>query len=125
MAETTTLNNGEKVIGNFFLVRATQDGSMMKTGEFGLLRCNDPDFIFKQMPEVDPDPEGEIEDNDHFFEWMEKAQNFREQLLELDAGLKASYDLVKGCYDAGYKDEDGCLEYWLFNYLAQFVKGEK
>jgi len=122
MAEVVTLNDGKTVIGNLFLVRATRNGSMMKTGEFGLLRCNDPDFIFRVIPEANPDPEDTLENNEEYEKWLDKAQDFREQLLNLDAGLMASYDLVKGCYEAGFKDEDGCIEYWLFNYLSQFVK---
>ena len=123
MAEAVILIDDKPVIGEFFLVRATKDGGIMKNGEFGLVRWNDPDFIFNVTPEIEPPDDDTIENDDLYFAWLEKARNFQQHLSASNAGLNASYELVKGCIDAGFKYEiDGIVEYWLFTYLAQFIK---
>ena len=121
LAQTITLNENKPVIGEFFLVRATQDGSVMKSGDFGLVEQNDPTFIFSQKPELIPGPRDTFANTEDFFNWLERAKDFKEQLANSMSDLKGAYYLIKACYDAGYKDENGCVEYWLFEYLAPFV----
>ena len=38
----------------WYLVRATTDGWMMKDQDWGLVRCNDPDFYWDVTPIPDP-----------------------------------------------------------------------
>lgn len=101
------------VLPGFALYRATKDGGRLKSGDFGLVECNDPSFIFSVVPEREPDEESKA-----WIEWAEKANAFDDQLLDCTPNFKSVYRLVRGCYESGYKDEDGHLGMWLFNYLA-------
>jgi len=121
-AKAILMNDGKEVLPDFFLVLATQDGNAMKTGDYGLVICNDPSFIFSMKPEVDPAPEDEDADlDDSFFEWLEKTKDFGKQFSDSMSQLKDAHKLVSACYTVGYTDECGSFDQWLFNYLAKFV----
>lgn len=101
------------VLPEFALYRATKDGGRLKSGDYGLVECNDPSFIFNVVPEAEPN-----EENDSWIEWAGKANAFEDQLLDSTTDFKGVYRLIRGCYENGYKDEDGHVGMWLFNYLA-------
>jgi len=60
------------VFPGIFLVRATEDGMQMKKGDWGLVRCNDPDVFWSKDPEKDPcwDLSDEEVDNSEAGEWV-------------------------------------------------------
>jgi len=58
------------------------------------------------------------EDDDSWMKWASKANTFDDQLLDNTTDFKSVYRLIHGCYERGYKDEDGHVGMWLFNYLA-------
>jgi hypothetical protein len=123
LAETIMFNNEEKVLPDFYLVQATKDGGSLQANDYGLVRCNDPSFVFSVEPELNPDPNDTFENDKEFERWIDKTTQFENQLMESASGMKDVALLVAGCYQMGYTDSDGSLEQWLFNYLAQFLKG--
>ncbi len=125
LAETKMYNDEKEVLPGFFLVRATKDGQFMKTGDWGLVMGNNPSFLFSSTPEKEPfvvdENNNDITDLKIWEEWLGKVKLFDFNLNQTNNNLKDSYLLVKSCYEAGYKDNDGYVGYWLFSYLSQFV----
>lgn len=102
------------ILPGFALYKANQDGGRLKSGNYGLVECNDPSFIFSVTPEREPN---ECE-GDSWCKWVDKVNIFEDQLLDSVTDFKGVYRLIRGCYEIGYKDEDGRIGIWLFNYLA-------
>ena len=118
--------NTNYVLPGYILVRATQDGREMKKGDWGLVDCNDPDFIWSVTPVCDPDDELTDEQIDALPEDCYQAYEKASKNLH-DA-------LDKGCFDycarlgeamrkAGWNpDNDGIGAFWLCNHIAKFLK---
>ena len=109
------------------LVRATQDGLEMKTGDWGLVECNDPTYIWSVTPEINRvDFNSDGEEIDITEETWKFGSVYTEKVREFEDGLygspRAGYELVKACIEAGYDAErDGCFAHWFFNYLAHKI----
>lgn len=136
----------EEVLPGYFLVRATQDGHEMKANEWGLVRCNDPDFIFAVTPEpfafwgmsdeeLDKLPDHE---QDSISEWETLSATFGKQTLAsiLERQYREYFETIDqlrlACVAKGWKAEDSSMERWLFHYLGtylltavEFVEAEK
>lgn len=113
-----------RIVPGVRLVQATEDGSEMKTGDYGLVFINNPSFIFKITPEADPTngQSDEEMDMDAFFAWDEKANIFREEIYTSAESLEASYDLIEACILAGYiRLSSGFVSHWLFNRIGQLL----
>jgi len=130
----------DKVLGKWFLVRATKDGHDMKNQDWGLVGpATDPDFIFAETPwpcpfwylsddQIDALIEG---DRDELFRWEAAAEKFSGELL---GSLSPHYGLteISGMVILAKKhgwnserDESHSmgwrLERWLFQYLGEYI----
>jgi hypothetical protein len=129
----------DKVLGKYFLVRATRDGNEMKNMDWGLVTCNDPDFIFAETPwpcpfwylsddQIDALANG---DKDELFRWEAAAEKFSGELL---GSLSSHYGLteISGMIILAMKhgwnserDESHSMgwrfERWLFQYLGEYI----
>lgn len=106
----------EQPIPGYFLVQATVGIEEWPEGYYGLVRCNDPDFIWKTRPRPEP-PES---DQDAWAKWAKEAEEF-EECLNGDA--MTGWFLVDACKRAGYDpDEYGYrIAYWLFGKLGEKI----
>lgn len=110
------------------LVRATQDGSYMMKGDWGLVRVNDPDVIFTTDPMVDPsqnmsDEEVNALSNEEYHKvdsFYVKLSEFREE-LEMSPGV--GHHLVEKAKQNGY-DGSTNFEYWLFTKLGELIQSK-
>lgn len=77
----------KKIFDKYFLVVATKDGDVMEKGDYGLVVCNDPEFLFENIIEIvdtrgNPGLEcGRLEDCDDWFRdvfciYPERDNNF-------------------------------------------------
>ena len=130
----------DKVLGKYFLVRATRDGDEMKNMDWGLVTCNDPDIIFATTPWPCPffyltDNEMDAltsEDEAEFIKWECAAEEFSKEVLgsiSLTYGLTQIAEYVHLAEKLGWNpkpDESApCgawrLERWLFQYLGEYL----
>lgn len=129
MAETRIL--GQPIPG-WYLVRAKRDGNWMRKGDWGLVECNDPTYVFSTTPWIDPVhgwTDDQInaatqEENDLMDKWMDDMYAFEEQLAKFDAGVDAGWRLIEACREAGFKpgiNADGSCANWLFHQLGKLV----
>lgn len=107
-------------IPGWWFVRATVDGMIMKAGDWGLVRCNDPDFVWDFIPW--PEPEEGIDEqleSDWFEDWIRFDQ-------ALECRPEIGWELVNACIKAGYDPKnDGAVGAWLFNHLGEWLKTKK
>lgn len=121
-----------EVVPGWLLVRATRRGLRMHPGDYGLVRSNDPDFIFRMPPE--PDPARGLSDEEYdrnpqiHKDWMAWHSRFAlEYEPELITDPMTGYALVKACLEAGYDpDEHGTrIVFWLVDRMARTLENAK
>lgn len=121
MTKSVTLKRN--IFPGWALVKARETYEDWPAGAYGLLRCNDPDFIFTVKPTKTPSiyskrekyiPKG-------YWRWYEEADKFNE---ELKGSIEASHELYVAAVKAGYKGQDkhGFFSYWLRNYIAKKMR---
>jgi hypothetical protein len=117
------------------LVKARLDCDSMKAGDWGLLRCNNPDFVWrtpapgpldplfglteeeeKALPESDPRWDASLK-------WCHQAHKLNLKPPKGQAVyVNAYYELVQGGIQAGYDpDKDGDFSMWLFHRMGELV----
>ena len=115
-------------LDGWVLIRATKDGFFMKKGEWGLLRSNDPDFIWEETPTLDPtegltDEEldkASVELQDAEDNFTRAAQKFEDDLQGYPA---SGWELYNAALKAGYdKAKHGRFAFWVFNHLAKHLR---
>jgi hypothetical protein len=102
-----------EVLPGWFLIRARRESSSMKVGDWGLLRCNDPDFIWSSHPVLDLSSDDEEEN-------LSIPEDDFTSAFRCDPNT--GYALVKAAEQSGYHPEEGGLLYWLWEYLAKFIE---
>lgn len=110
----------------WMLCRATKNGSMMKKNEWGLVRSDDPTYVWSVNPRVDPtanltDEQIDTmspEDSEKWYDFLDAAETFCKALKSypFDGHL-----LYEAAVAAGYKRESGSFSQWLFDYLARWL----
>ena len=105
------------VLPGWFLIRAEKDGGIMKSGQYGLGRCNDPDIVWTGPPQIDPP---EDEDN----QWSRWATDARACLTPaMRVHPMVGWRLVEAAKAAGYSlEEHGDLDLWLWDHLGKHMK---
>ena len=93
-----------QVFGNWSLIRARRKGIDMEVGDWGLLKVNDPSFIWKTTPTIDAEYP-----SDDFYDafWMQPfdGKSFAEECVS--AGFEGTND-----YD---------LHDWLWKKIAEHI----
>lgn len=115
-----TLQVGE-ICRGFCLVKATQDGFEMKKGDYGIVRCNDPDIIFPESLKPFPDPSFEKEDDD-----SELSMKFVDLVVEfgkyLVGNLAFGHEFYTSCMESGYDpDKHGHVDWWVVHKIGKLI----
>lgn len=106
-------------IPGWTLVRATVDGDMMKAGEWGLVRSNDPEFIWSTSPWSEP-PENSNKDREDA--WFDDAIKFNDELV---SNPEVGYNIVSASLKVGFNPVEQRFGFWLFGFLGQWVENHK
>jgi len=110
------------VLPGWHLVRARRDGHEMKVRQWGLLRCNNPEFIWSTTPEKDGDSFNDLaKDQADHYKFIAAFNKFQEEFGGTLSSSKALGDAIKE--QDPY--QEGSLEYWLFNHLGKFIRENK
>jgi hypothetical protein len=121
-------------IPGFYLCRATQDGHMMKAGDWGIVECNDPAFIFHTTPVKDPwagftDEQiaaSSDEELAKFNEFVDTSAKISEEMADNVVGefaLDLFGRLCAAMCKAGFDPETGArASSWLCHRLACFIE---
>jgi len=120
------------IIPGYDLMKSTKDCDEWPKGYYGLICNNDPDFIWKDKPILDPtfditELEKFEDDNiiwkkcDEFFEVVESI----EPHFECDP--LSGYNLIKACKKAGWDEEKHGFRIlcWLTHHMATEMKKVK
>lgn len=120
-ANTTDLG---EVVPEVYLVQATRDGQTMKSGQYGLVRCDDPFCVFSVKPHPEyPSLNITEEVDDAFFDWLADAHKFE---TALRVSPEIGYWLLNQCKLAGWNEAEGLLAIWLFNRMGlMLVRGDR
>jgi hypothetical protein len=126
-AETKTYG---QVAPGWWLIQATKDGDAMKSGDFGLVRINDPEYIWPATLVLTEDPGFGLEHDDAAWDAATAAHSDqRDRFVEgacelmphLDGTPASGYNLVLRCMDAGYTKKCGYFHMWLAGRVAQVI----
>lgn len=117
----------ENVLPGYSLYQSTKDTAEWPLGWFGLVRCNDPAFVFKGPLRQDP-CEGLTEDDlDVMPEHPEGYDEFESVAQELSGVQFArpyqAYEFIAACLNSGYDPKVHGYEhgFWLANHLAKQI----
>lgn len=127
----------QEVLPGYYLVRATRDANILKKDDWGLVCCNDPDFVWSVTPKPDkfwgmsdevldllPDSE-----QTSMCDWEAKTHEFGSQILtsmvrnQHSGFFKTIQVLQAACQAKGWNSEEASMERWLFHYLGVFLTG--
>jgi len=100
-----------EVLPGWYLIRARRDGDIMKVGDWGMIQCNDPTFVWETTPKMT------AEQNEKLYILPEDFEN------SLYLNAYNGYELVKAAIEVGYnRDEDGYFPQWLYYKLSEFIR---
>jgi hypothetical protein len=121
---TNSLYFGE-VLPGYQLIRARRKSDMMNVGDWGLVICNDPDYVWSSVPVMDP-TSGMTDDQmkQYFAEDSSRSVFFTpdEFIDALYGSPNQGYSLVKAAMSIGYNfEEHGQFDYWLFDHIARYL----
>src|SRR5581483_2364777 len=127
MAETKTYG---EVLPRWWLVQATKNGHEMKAGDFGLVVCNDPDYIWPEnlAPRKDPsfgmtDEEFDNMTDETGVAWDEFNDYVEQFSKYLNSDPLTGWMLVNAAKEAGWSREThGFLTGWLFHRMAVVIE---
>ena len=126
-----------EVVPGFYLVRATVDGGTMKAGDWGLVECNDPFFIWSGEIIADPtegmtDEEMNAIDNDDAVHnaLEDRFTDGFEPIRFMDTPVSVGWRLIHGAIAQGYdphpeKDAPPLaadFPYWLWKRMVMVVE---
>lgn len=115
-----TLLVGE-ISKGFCLVKATRDGFEMKRGDYGIVRCNDPDIIFPESLKPFPDPsfEKEGDDSELSMKFIDLVEEFSKYLI---GNLDFGHDFYMSCEESGYEPgKHGYIDWWIVHRIGELV----
>ena len=114
-----------EIIPGLFLSLAFKDFDHIKSGDFCLIRCNDPDVVFDIRPWSHPlfeTPQEDMIDHPLDLAWNNDAWVFRYACAE-QLDLSTSVLIGEICSRAGWSFENcGPIEYWLFNKIGKCLE---
>lgn len=116
------------VLPGWSLIQARHDGSEMKKGQWGLLQCNDPDFIWSGRPNEDPFAhwsewrvDNSLPEEWATFEtWVDQISKFEKELLKARS-IDSFFRLGHSARKAGFKDDQSFAS-WLLARLGKHIR---
>lgn len=118
----------KNVIPGYTLMRSTVDHKDWHAGDYGLVVCNDPDFVFKGKPTPDPSRGKNLDKDKKAFERWKKWSSQVEAVMEnFLCPPERGYRLYKACLKTGYRPHrDGYnMLYWLWDYMGRQLKKDR
>ena len=124
---TVEAENLGLVLPDWHLMRSTKDHPRWPIGHWGLVRSNDPDFVWSSEPT--PDPLHGVPD-DQWEEWFAANAGtaaYERTMSREPADFSAAFvcepsvgwDLVRACITLGYDpEESGDFRQWLFSWIG-------
>jgi len=95
-----------EVFPGFWLMRARRDGDSWKKGQWGLVECNDPTYVWYSTPGS-----------------TEKLWDYPDEFPQaFDADPVSGYRLVKAAMTKGYDPDEGGFMPWLWAYLSEYIQ---
>jgi hypothetical protein len=113
------------ILPGYNLLKGMVDHPDWPLGHYALQKFNDPDFIFKEPPRVDPSVGVCLNNNKKAYEafkiWAAESEHMEESFV---CAPEMGYPLYKACLKAGWRPKrDGYrLVYWLRNYMGKKLK---
>lgn len=111
------------------LVRANKDGYVIKAGQWGLVACNDPTWVWDPKPRPEPPepPEGvdDPESWEDLDQWFENEAGVFEQQLQASGDSVDHWRLVEAARKCGYTPGKIRFGTWLFNFLGEWIADHK
>ena len=105
-----------------------RDGDQMKRGDWGLVRINNPVFVWQDDPRKDPgrglsEAEQEAYDNSLSAEEFQASLDRDRHFKSIFAGCSPyiGWSLMQACIDAGYQIGEGAVEFWLEDHLTRHI----
>lgn len=128
------------VIPGYTLIRAQRDGSFMKAGQWGLVECNDPTYVWDDEPW--PHPTFGMTDDEEDAYWRatpggryapssyeEQIEAFQDDISRFAEGEGApatpemGHKLVEACIKAGWtRERHDRIAEWLWSHLGIIVQ---
>jgi len=129
---TWPISFGQPIPG-YTLMRARRDGNEWMKGEWGLIECNDPTFVWKSTPTPTLAYGMTVEEEAALLESLdpESPEYARADLWlppddfvdGLTGNAVDSYKLVRAAVEKGYDiEKDGNFYLWFFDYLGEWIK---
>ena len=117
------------ILDGWFLVRATRTGNYMTKGQYGIGRCNNPDFIFdgpiETYPTINMTDKKINRLNKKDLKQWEKFNRWYDQIRDsFDINIETGYEFYKACMKKGYRPKkDGYnVLMWFLSHLTIFIK---
>lgn len=133
------------IIPGYSLMISMKDNAEWPKGWYGLVSCNDPDFVWEQKPLVDPwvgltDEQIDACSKKQQREWLKFAQTADKIAKAMRVHPEVGWRFVEACRKAGFgerapkdpskishnvfKEEiySGCPVYWFVNHAARKMK---
>ena len=120
------------ILPGYFLMVSTQNAPGWPKSHYGLVRCNDPDFVWEGRPS--PDPYHGLSDHgiesspknihEAFHKWSKMVEKTEEAF---HGSAMDCYRFVDACKKAGYRPErDGYnVVMWFVDYAGRKLKMKK
>lgn len=123
-----------EIVPGWFLIQARRDAFSIKKDQYGLVECNDPDFVWNVKPLEDPlknltdDQIDELDEKDPIWkEWKKFVQVEQSIGKILKSNIETGYSLYKACLEGGYNpDKHGHnVSCWLTDQMAVLLNSGK
>jgi len=123
MTKAKTIRKG--ILPGYNLLKGMVDHPDWPLGYYALQHWNDPDFVFKEIPRIDPSIGVNIDKNDKAYRayliWAKETEKM-EKSFKCDP--ETGYALYKACLKAGWRPKrDGLrLMFWLRHHMGKKMK---
>jgi hypothetical protein len=111
----------------YILMVAKRDSEEWPAGHYGLVKCNDPDFIWEGKPLLDPlegmddDAIDALADDSEEWAGYERFMDFVEKIRPVfNTDPYTGHQFVRACEASGYKwKQDGDVVMWFIDHIAR------
>jgi len=134
LKEDGSIDSYKNLLPGWALFQAAKDGCDMEKGEWGLVQCNNPDFIWSVDPIPNPYYELSAAEEKKASENPANKKQYKlftDRVNEFAESLNTPYPvvawrLVDSAKKMGFDpNANGLLRFWLFHRLGMWVKEHK
>ena len=113
------------ILPGYNLLKGMVDHPDWPLGYYALQHWNDPDFVFKEIPRIDPSIGVNIDKNDKAYRaYLIWAKEIEKMEKSFKCDPETGYALYKACLKAGWRPKrDGLrLMFWLRHHMGKKMK---